>query len=207
MNTDINIQICEDDIISGSYTENITYALVNLTGFEISEFDFINGVRNDCWVIQYNGTGILLVYDPVIPMNVCSNIIATYPFCGNDNTITINIEMIVCSNNDILEEKRKYGTFDIGDLGNPQNLTGYVSSVIRTQITPNPQSVRYSITFTEPFYTSEYSPIINLQALSPHPDNPTVTQAIENKTVNGFDLLLKEFAPVVQNLSVIIEVI
>lgn len=60
----------------------------------------------------------------------------------------------------------------------------------------------YRVTFTNPLETSEYRVYTSMHYSGNYVFNNDVISATANKTVNGFDLTLREVSPDVQNLTV-----
>lgn len=209
MNTLFQIEICIDDLSQPNYTENITEAICFLTGFEPMELDFLGGIRNDCWVLDFTPNGLFLRYAPINTNGECETIEANYPFCGNEHTITIQINIISCQNVGTVENRRWYGSFYIGDLEIPSNFTGFIKNVTREVLSdhPNPQIIKYGITFNEPYETDEYSPIVNFGSVSYDPANFTMRHIVDNKTINGFDLIIRELVIGFQDLSITVQLI
>ncbi|CAA7196738.1 hypothetical protein [Chryseobacterium potabilaquae] len=87
----IIVQVSPDDFVIG-HTLDITQQILNSTGFDISELDFLNGIRNDCWIIVYDGSYIMLRYDPVNPNGSCEELAFNYSICGV--MISVIIKMV-----------------------------------------------------------------------------------------------------------------
>lgn len=86
----IPIHVNSTDLVVG-YTKDITQLILDATGYDISELEFINGIDNDCWKIEYDGTQVLLVYDPIDPNGSCGTLLISYSICNKLQIIYLQI--------------------------------------------------------------------------------------------------------------------
>lgn len=95
--SNIIINICENDILSGSYQEEITEILLLVTKMDISELTWVEGIRNDCWILKYIDDRIYFMYDPsgISTEAGCETITLPIEFCG-EKIINIVVKLNDC---------------------------------------------------------------------------------------------------------------
>jgi len=95
MEQNIPIHVKSNELVAG-FTKDITQLVLDATGYDISELEFINGIDNDCWKIEYTGTQVLLVYAPIDPNGSCETLLISYSICDKLQTIYIQVIVDPC---------------------------------------------------------------------------------------------------------------
>lgn len=95
--SNIIINICENDILSGSYQEEITEILLLVTKMDVSELTGVEGIRNDCWIVKYIDNRIFIMYDPsgISTEAGCETIKLPIEICG-EKIINIVVKLNDC---------------------------------------------------------------------------------------------------------------